>query len=172
MVIISTSATEVSIHAVSPVLSALAAGAAPAAGAAASGVCCASAATVHRNVTGAASKVRFRNTPIDSIPPKTPAWMRQHADSVRDVGPAAVATAPKNRANPLGRQLLYGVDRNRAPIVCSPGGRSEEHTSELQSHHDIECRLLLEKKKKKKTQQNRMKKTEKKEKKVEKREKK
>src|SRR3970282_2772497 len=26
-------------------------------------------------------------------------------------------------------------------------GRSEEHTSELQSHHDIVCRLLLEKKK-------------------------
>src|SRR5437773_6444204 len=25
--------------------------------------------------------------------------------------------------------------------------RSEEHTSELQSHHDIVCRLLLEKKK-------------------------
>src|SRR5437667_7913048 len=32
-----------------------------------------------------------------------------------------------------------------------PGGanRSEEHTSELQSHHDLVCRLLLEKKKKK-----------------------
>src|SRR5437773_3339757 len=28
--------------------------------------------------------------------------------------------------------------------------RSEEHTSELQSHHDLVCRLLLEKKKKKK----------------------
>ena len=27
-------------------------------------------------------------------------------------------------------------------------GRSEEHTSELQSHHDLVCRLLLEKKKK------------------------
>src|SRR5260221_7637055 len=27
------------------------------------------------------------------------------------------------------------------------GGRSEEHTSELQSHSDIVCRLLLEKKK-------------------------
>src|SRR5437773_8925117 len=26
-------------------------------------------------------------------------------------------------------------------------GRSEEHTSELQSHHDLVCRLLLEKKK-------------------------
>src|SRR5437667_12500354 len=30
------------------------------------------------------------------------------------------------------------------------GRRSEEHTSELQSHHDLVCRLLLEKKKKKK----------------------
>src|SRR5437667_6867556 len=28
------------------------------------------------------------------------------------------------------------------------GTRSEEHTSELQSHHDLVCRLLLEKKKK------------------------
>src|SRR5437588_12954810 len=32
----------------------------------------------------------------------------------------------------------------------SPGYRSEEHTSELQSHSDLVCRLLLEKKKKKK----------------------
>src|SRR5438034_11112814 len=31
--------------------------------------------------------------------------------------------------------------------------RSEEHTSELQSHSDLVCRLLLEKKKKKKEQQ-------------------
>src|SRR6266540_2693665 len=30
-----------------------------------------------------------------------------------------------------------------------PDERSEEHTSELQSHHDLVCRLLLEKKKKK-----------------------
>src|SRR5438132_6289280 len=32
--------------------------------------------------------------------------------------------------------------------------RSEEHTSELQSHSDLVCRLLLEKKKKHKTMQN------------------
>src|SRR5437667_4146978 len=31
--------------------------------------------------------------------------------------------------------------------------RSEEHTSELQSHHDLVCRLLLEKKKKSKQSQ-------------------
>src|SRR5438132_9645590 len=33
-----------------------------------------------------------------------------------------------------------------------PAARSEEHTSELQSHSDLVCRLLLEKKKKKKKQ--------------------
>src|SRR5438132_6182819 len=32
--------------------------------------------------------------------------------------------------------------------------RSEEHTSELQSHSDLVCRLLLEKKKKKKIKNN------------------
>src|SRR5437588_12627386 len=40
----------------------------------------------------------------------------------------------------------------------SPGvgrGRSEEHTSELQSHSDLVCRLLLEKKKKKKKKNKR-----------------
>src|SRR5260221_5914299 len=33
--------------------------------------------------------------------------------------------------------------------------RSEEHTSELQSHSDLVCRLLLEKKKKEKRQESR-----------------
>src|SRR5690349_22792433 len=37
--------------------------------------------------------------------------------------------------------------------VSSPGVRSEEHTSELQSRRDLVCRLLLEKKKKKITKQ-------------------
>src|SRR5438034_9211252 len=37
---------------------------------------------------------------------------------------------------------------NRLPTVLPPL-RSEEHTSELQSHSDLVCRLLLEKKKKK-----------------------
>src|SRR5438034_3977817 len=41
-----------------------------------------------------------------------------------------------------------GGGRVRGPA----GSRSEEHTSELQSHSDLVCRLLLEKKKKTKTQ--------------------
>src|SRR5207249_7607697 len=34
----------------------------------------------------------------------------------------------------------------RQRLVVEPGGRSEEHTSELQSRFDLVCRLLLEKK--------------------------
>src|SRR5690606_41522122 len=34
-------------------------------------------------------------------------------------------------------------------LSCGGGGRSEEHTSELQSRENLVCRLLLEKKKKK-----------------------
>src|SRR5437588_8411618 len=52
---------------------------------------------------------------------------------------ARAAGAP--RAHPRARSA------RRAPRA---GCRSEEHTSELQSHSDLVCRLLLEKKKKKK----------------------
>src|SRR5476649_2989460 len=46
------------------------------------------------------------------------------------------------------RPPSLGTRRNRP--MASPGmPRSEEHTSELQSHSDLVCRLLLEKKKKK-----------------------
>src|SRR5260370_25513630 len=34
-----------------------------------------------------------------------------------------------------------------APLAKAPGDRSEEHTSELQSHLNLVCRLLLEEKK-------------------------
>src|SRR5438034_5578515 len=42
------------------------------------------------------------------------------------------------------RRLLLGILGSLVLI----GLRSEEHTSELQSHSDLVCRLLLEKKKK------------------------
>src|SRR2546427_1718172 len=40
------------------------------------------------------------------------------------------------------------VDHARPSSCCSSRGRSEEHTSELQSQSNLVCRLLLEKKKK------------------------
>src|SRR5574343_1658186 len=45
----------------------------------------------------------------------------------------------------------FFAKRTAKNVVPSPeltAWRSEEHTSELQSHHDLVCRLLLEKKKK------------------------
>src|SRR5260221_7824001 len=44
--------------------------------------------------------------------------------------------------------LIYKSDNHRPH---ERGDRSEEHTSELQSHSDLVCRLLLEKKKQKVT---------------------
>src|SRR5476649_3086071 len=46
---------------------------------------------------------------------------------------------------------------SRLSIPCC--ARSEEHTSELQSHSDLVCRLLLEKKKKQTNKSSSMKKT-------------
>src|SRR5438034_6034864 len=49
------------------------------------------------------------------------------------------------------RWKLPEIARDLALGSClrANGRRSEEHTSELQSHSDLVCRLLLEKKKKK-----------------------
>src|SRR5690606_41017449 len=63
--------------------------------------------------------------------------------------------ALESRRRPSGRLLQSNPgaagsaldDRHHAHAA---GGRSEEHTSELQSRENLVCRLLLEKKKKKK----------------------
>src|SRR3712207_7122134 len=46
-----------------------------------------------------------------------------------------------------GIELSLGVDDAAAYVVDPFSGRSEEHTSELQSRQYLVCRLLLEKKK-------------------------
>ena len=67
------------------------------------------------------------------------------ADVVRVTTPWAQSDAPKADALVTNQPgLALGV----LTADCAP--RSEEHTSELQSHHDLVCRLLLEKKNKKK----------------------
>src|SRR5215211_5283298 len=62
-----------------------------------------------------------------------------------------VIPASRSAARSAGRDgrpaALAGVRRG---VRLRLGLRSEEHTSELQSHSDLVCRLLLEKKKKKK----------------------
>src|SRR5438034_3439439 len=50
----------------------------------------------------------------------------------------------------LARRAAEAENPAGAETYLRPVARSEEHTSELQSHSDLVCRLLLEKKKKKK----------------------
>src|SRR2546427_8531167 len=52
--------------------------------------------------------------------------------------------------------LTFVAVRAIAPVAGIPpnSGRSEEHTSELQSQSNLVCRLLLEKKKKKRKNQH------------------
>src|SRR5260370_37309189 len=56
----------------------------------------------------------------------------------------------RSRHVAAGEPILYGRDRAPDRTLSGAGEssiRSEEHTSELQSHLNLVCRLLLEKKK-------------------------
>src|SRR5437667_6479531 len=61
---------------------------------------------------------------------------------------------PTRRSSDLNQPPVRGNRSAWFRRLCTPRlnrsreRRSEEHTSELQSHHDLVCRLLLEKKKK------------------------
>src|SRR3712207_7919193 len=62
-------------------------------------------------------------------------------DSVRDLGENPVLHALENHE--------LGSGKHRRSRARDLSGRSEEHTSELQSRQYLVCRLLLEKKKNK-----------------------
>src|SRR5437879_8470270 len=72
------------------------------------------------------------------------------ADLGRDGEPASQGSpqADQGRLRPVG-QARCRSQGARLPHGECGGGRSEEHTSELQSPMYLVCRLLLEKKKKK-----------------------
>src|SRR5690242_21333378 len=53
----------------------------------------------------------------------------------------------RRRAPPPRRRTRCSTPSGRSIARRAPGSRSEEHTSELQSHVNLVCRLLLEKKK-------------------------
>src|SRR5690349_21992373 len=71
---------------------------------------------------------------------------------------ASAGSSPRgpSLANPATCDSANATPPSAEPIIAptwsrsSRAGRSEEHTSELQSRRDLVCRLLLEKKKKKK----------------------
>src|SRR5436190_17294006 len=74
-------------------------------------------------------------TPTSTLFPYTTLF-RSHLLVERVAGVELLDVLVHARAERVGRELVHGG------VV----GRSEEHTSELQSHSDLVCRLLLEKK--------------------------
>src|SRR5207249_11802844 len=97
-------------------------------------------------------------------PPRSPLF--PYTTLFRSRGPATASSSPSGRPRiDLSCSASSGsLDSARAAEPAHVGdqltdlflrqggaeGRSEEHTSELQSRFDLVCRLLLEKKKKKK----------------------
>src|SRR5438132_8710307 len=73
-----------------------------------------------------------------------PATTEIYTLSLHDALPISTAQSPQPRSS-MPRFSLSSEARD-CSLVCGCG-RSEEHTSELQSHSDLVCRLLLEKKK-------------------------
>src|SRR5438034_8837683 len=81
------------------------------------------------------------------------------SDLVGDLSPAFCCTDSKTFP-PLNTQPRTKSIASRVGLDRVGEERSEEHTSELQSHSDLVCRLLLEKKKKKKKRTQQSNKTE------------
>src|SRR5436309_8176947 len=81
-----------------------------------------------------------------------------HGTSTRENREALSAPDTKLRAGRSRKVMSHNLDMHAGresggrvvPAKCpNKGGRSEEHTSELQSRENLVCRLLLEKKKNK-----------------------
>src|SRR5437588_9523727 len=87
----------------------------------------------------------IRRPPRSTLFPYTTLFRSRHRCSKKS-GRAVGVADPHARP---GREALMDAVQQLAPTVgIESGSRSEEHTSELQSHSDLVCRLLLEKKKK------------------------
>src|SRR5437588_6132298 len=76
---------------------------------------------------------------------------RSRADATTRFAPSSRPTGDRRGSEAfcfIAALNSLATDINPASTSSAPA-RSEEHTSELQSHSDLVCRLLLEKKKKK-----------------------
>src|SRR5437773_4563906 len=96
-----------------------------------------------------ASSLLLRRPPSPPLfPYTTPSDLEYLIGVEREVAPALVVSARFNYRK-LGRVIEdFLVPSSGEYFIANPAeGRSEELTSELQSHHDLVCRLLLEKKK-------------------------
>src|SRR5260370_30011707 len=94
----------------------------------------------------------IRRPPRSTLFPYTTLFRSTHVYVVEPKNGGLLVTASRRTFGELVRQTdaHRGVHSSGGPhLVCHSKPRSEEHTSELQSHLNLVCRLLLEKKKKK-----------------------
>src|SRR5690242_20804808 len=87
----------------------------------------------------------IRRPPRSTLFPYTTLFRSGHSTQGLPAGPRIQAPGRIAAITPTGALVLANPDGTQLTRV-----RSEEHTSELQSHVNLVCRLLLEKKKKKK----------------------
>src|SRR5690242_21004919 len=78
-------------------------------------------------------------------------WKCSSTSTVNMCSMAEYRGAFMTRADSEGMDVVSRIARPYCSYGAIRAIRSEEHTSELQSHVNLVCRLLLEKKKKKKT---------------------
>src|SRR5437773_4841311 len=93
---------------------------------------------------------------VDAVVIATPPYYHpQHLEAIVGAGkhvyvekPVAVDVPGALKVIEIGKRAegKLSLDVGFQIRDCPPFVRSEEHTSELQSHHDLVCRLLLEKK--------------------------
>src|SRR2546425_1583080 len=88
----------------------------------------------------------IRRPPRSTLFPYTTLFRSWHYGRPRTFQTDAVVGHNDSAASPS-HFIAINLNRHVEVIEC-PGGRSEEHTSELQSLAYLVCRLLLEKKKK------------------------
>src|SRR5260370_28585631 len=87
----------------------------------------------------------IRRPPRSTLFPYTTLFRSPLAVKAYDVLASRVP-AERRQARGLRRQPVFNMRAVRLAVMLKTG-RSEEHTSEIQSHLNIVCRLLLEKKK-------------------------
>src|SRR5260221_5116663 len=88
-----------------------------------------------------------KNSPAGELAKQTIRLLQslRHIEAVQDEQP------PRMPFEPIEHRLEAHVFLGRVLLGKVQHQRSEEHTSELQSHSDLVCRLLLEKKKRTKS---------------------
>src|SRR6266540_5692988 len=95
--------------------------------------------------------------------PSGPGWPATSCWRSRSPVSRATSASTHSFSSRWCRSWVRSSGRSRQVLATGPiMPRSEEHTSELQSHHDLVCRLLLEKKKKKTIKRKKKKKKKKK----------